>query len=377
MRRVDKTGLKKGEELGSSLQRAGEQWLWSPELGRYSLALHGLPDVPVYFEIAASMVEQRSRFDYWRSIAYYSFVADPLPPGAAGTFNAQASFLFGRKTQLFAYRSDAVSGRGMPAAFSDDRESYLIGLVVRGHRHYAEDKAGVATSKPGQFFVFDNRGYSRVAWSDHDAIHISLPRAELERAVGGRIPSPDAMCHALERSRMAPALKSLMQVTAAQMAMANDAERAFMLNQITQMAFFMCEAASADLHDHKGPAQSDLMAVAMQLIEQDLANPNLSVAQLQAKLGCSRATLYRAFASAQIGVSDLITDMRVERAKTMLTHSPDMPINLVATRCGWYDSASFARAFRRREGVSPSEFREDLRNARGNGLGPATSRQLR
>jgi len=367
---------RKRTRAGSSIDGRVGHWLWSPELGRYSLALHGLPDVPVYFEIAAGMVAQRSRFDYWRSIAYYSFEADPLPPGAASTFNAQASCLIGRKTQLFAYRSDAVSGRGMPAAFSDDRESYLIGLVVRGHRSYVEDKGSLSTSKEGQFFVFDNRGYSRVAWSDHDAIHISLPRAELERVVGGQIPSPDAMCRALETSRMAPALKSLMQVTAAQMAFANDAERTFMLNQVTQMAFFICENATADLYDHKGPAHSDLMAVALQLIEQDLANPNLSVAQLQAKLGCSRATLYRAFASAQIGVSDLITDMRVARAKAILTHSPDMPINLVATRCGWYDSASFARAFRRREGLSPSEFREGLRKARQGELRSETIRQL-
>jgi AraC family transcriptional activator of tynA and feaB len=351
------------------------QWLWSPDLGRYSLSAHGLPEVPVYFEITADIVPDRSRYDYWRSIAYYSFEADPLPAGSAGCFNAQARCLIGRKTQLFAYKSAPVSGRGIPAAFADDRESYLIGLVVSGYRHYAEDNASVASSTPGQFFVFDNRGYSRVSWSNHSAIHISLPRSELERLLGGRIPPPDVMCRALEASRMAPALKSLMQFTAGQMAQGNDAERAFMLSQITQMAFFTCETATAELHDDKGAARSNLMTAAIQLIEQNLANPGLSVAQLQAKLGCSRATLYRAFAQADAGVSDVISDMRIQRAKAMLAGSPELPVGMVAVRCGWYDSASFARAFRRREGMSPSEYREGLRGTSGSAGRGETIRQ--
>lgn len=361
--------------MGSSINAAGGHWLWSPDLGRYSLATFGLPEVPVYFEITANIAPEAERYDYWRTIAYYSFEADPLPPGSAGLFHAHARALIGQKTQLFAYKSAAVSGRGIPAAIADDRESYLIGLVLEGYRHYAEDNADLASSGPGQFFVFDNRGRSRVSWSTHNAIHISLPRAELERVLGGRIPPPLTMGRALEKSLMAPALKSLMQVTAAQMAAANDAERAFMLNQITQLALFACESGTAHLHDNKTSIRSDLRAAALQLIEQDLANPGLSVAQLQAKLGCSRATLYRAFAGAENGVSDVIADLRIRRAKAMLAGAPGLPVSLVAIRCGWYDSASFARAFRRREGMSPSEYREQLRRGPGGAGQGETIRQ--
>lgn len=246
---------------------------------------------------------------------------------------------------------------------ADDRESYLIGVVLKGRRDYVEERGGAISSKAGQFFVFDNRGRSRVNFSAHDAVHISLPRAELERMLGGAIPSPDQMCCALEGSQMGSALKSQLSMMAEHMAGANDIERAFLLSQTTQMAFFACETATADLHSRKRVAPDDLLSLAITLIEQELTSPSLTVVRLLDQLGCSRATLYRAFAGVEGGVSGTIARMRIERAKAIMANSPDLPVNLLAARCGWYDSTSFARAFKRHAGLSPSEFREVLRSA--------------
>lgn len=350
------------QDLGSVINPNTDRWLWSPDLGRYSLA-YGLPQVPAYFEAAAHDAPATSRYDYWREIAYYSFDADPLPHDEARTFIASGQCLMGAKANLLAYKSRAVTGRGIPAAFADDRESYLIGVVLRGQRHYSEDADTFVSSKAGKFFVFDNRSYSRVVWSNHSAIHLSLPRLELERVLGGQIPPPQVMCQLLEASRMATALKSQMRMTAAQLAGANDAERAFLLGQLTQLAFFTCEAAAADLLSPKASSSSDLLSAALQLIEQDLTNPGLNVARLQQQLGCSRATLYRAFAKTDMSVLDAIWEMRVQRAKAMLASAPEVPTSLVATRCGWHDGSSFARAFRRWVGMTPSEYREELRRA--------------
>jgi AraC family transcriptional regulator, positive regulator of tynA and feaB len=316
--------------------------------------------MPAFFVAAADAVPIKSRFDYWREVAYYSFDADPLSASAAPAFKASGQCLIGDTAHLLAYQSSAVSGTGLPAAYADDRESYLIGLVVFGERHYAETGRDPIISKAGQFFVFDNRTYSRVVWSNHNALHLSLPRAELERRLGGRIPSPATMCRLLETSRMAAALKSQMQMTSAQIVTASDAERAFLLTQLTQLAFFVCETAVGALLGKSSDPQSDLLVSALQLIEQDIANPRLNVASLHRQLGCSRATLYRAFAKAEIAVCDAITQIRIKRAKTMLESSPQTPIGTVAVLCGWPDSSSFARAFRREVGATPSEYRAEL-----------------
>lgn len=343
------------------------QWRWSPFAGRWSTS-YGLPEAPVYFEISADAVPPRSRYEYWRTLAYYSFDSDPMPPDRTRAFNARAQCFVGGPAQLFRYQSAAVSGRGIPADRSDDRETYLIGLVLHGQRHYAEDRGGGITSNAGQFFVFDNRGYSRVCFSEHDAVHISLPRSDVAKALGGRIPEPQDVCRILERSRPGALLKSQLQLAAAHLAAANEIERAFFLDQVTETAFFACEQMAPHLTGLQRTGKRDLYAAALNLIERELADPALNVSRLLDRLGCSRATLYRAFGEAEQGVSDLIAEMRIERAKAMLARSPHLPINLVAARCGWEDSASFTRVFRRREGASPSEFRQNLPERHGQNL---------
>lgn len=333
-----------------------DQWAWSPGAGRWSVSL-GLPQAPLYFELSTDGVPIGSRYEFWRNLVFYSFDADPPSPETPGTFSARSQCLVGDPAQLYLYRSDPISGNGVPADRSDDRETYVLGLVLEGERRHQQAGETAVTSRAGEFFVFDNRWRSRVEWSRHRALHLSLARADVERTLGGQIPPPDKMLGMLEASRMGQALKAQLRIVTGHMAKANGVERSFLLGQLMQFALFTCENATADL-PASGERRTGLLAAALQVIEQNLARPGFDTAAIQAELGCSRATLYRAFAAIDASVADTITRMRVERAKALMARSPNMPIGLVATRCGWYDSATFARAFRRLHGITPSEFRE-------------------
>jgi AraC-like DNA-binding protein len=338
-----------------------QQWAWSPQHVRWTLGL-GLPKVPVFFDVSTDALPLASRYEMWRSLLYYSFDGDPLSPEAQTAFAARTQCLIGDPAQLLHYRSSAVSGRGLPAAVADDRETYVIGVVIEGERRYEQDGASRVVSRAGEFFLFDNRWQSRVEWSDHRAVQLSVARTDLEQRLGGTIPDPANLMRLLERAHMGKALKAQIQLTARHMAGANEAERAFMLEQLMHLALFTCETAT-EAFAERSPANSDLFLSALQLIEQNIGRPRFDVRALQAQLGCSRATLYRAFAEAGTSVSETIIELRIARAKAMLARSPEMPVGLVAARSGWYDNASFARAFRRREGMSPSEFREHMRPA--------------
>ncbi len=338
-----------------------QQWAWSPQHARWSLGL-GLPKVPVFFDVSTDALPETSRYEMWRSLLYYSFDGDPLGPEAQSSFAARTQCLIGDPAQLLRYRSSAVSGRGLPAAVADDRETYVIGLVIEGERRYEQDGASPVVSRAGEFFLFDNRWHSRVAWSDHRAIQVSVARADLEQRLGGSIPDPATLMRLLEASHMGRALKAQLNLTAAHMAGANEAERTFMLDQLMHLALFTCETATEALAE-RSPAHGNLFLTALQLIEQNISRPGFDAKALQALMGCSRATLYRAFAEAGASVSETILDLRIARAKAMLARSPEMPVGQIAARSGWYDNASFARAFRRREGISPSEFREELRSS--------------
>ncbi|MFO6446275.1 helix-turn-helix domain-containing protein [Erythrobacter sp. NE805] len=352
-------------ELWSAAKEAGlwswspTDWAWSPETVRWSLDL-GMPKAPVYFDVSTDAMPQHARYEMWRTLLYYSFEGDSLPADAARAFSARTQCLITDPVQLLHYRSKAVSGRGVPADRANDRETYTIGVVVAGRRTYAQEGAGEVVSRAGEFFVFDNRWSSRVAWSDHRAVQISVPRAELEQRIGERIPDPAAMVALLGGSPMGEVLKSQMLLAARHMVAANEVERDFMLGQLMQLALFACESATAH-NPLRGSQRADLLGAALGLIEQNLGRPGLDARMLQAHLGCSRATLYRAFAEAGTSVSNAIAQMRIKRAKAILAGAPELPVGTVAARCGWYDSASFARAFRRHEGLSPSEFREKYR----------------
>ncbi len=339
------------------------QWAWSPENGRWSLDL-GLPKAPVYFDVSTDGLPAASRYEMWRTLLYYSFEGDALQKGTERDFTARTQCLITDPLQLLRYRSKAVSGSGVRADKANDRETYTIGVVLEGVRAYEQEGMSPVISRAGEFFVFDNRWRSRVKWTDHHAVQISIPRARVEQGIGEAIPDPATMVPLLCGSHISEMLKLQMLMAAKHMEAANEVERDFILSQLMRLALFTCETVTASTAT-RIPERRGLFEAAITLIEQKLGSPGLDARILQSELGCSRATLYRAFAEAGTSVSSAITDLRVRRAKAMLAGSPGMQISTVAARCGWYDSASFARAFRRQEGMSPSEFRENCGTMHG------------
>jgi two-component system response regulator YesN len=57
-----------------------------------------------------------------------------------------------------------------------------------------------------------------------------------------------------------------------------------------------------------------------------------------------------------VKLSDYITNARLEHAKGLLRHTTKN-ISQIASEVGYENSNCFARAFRRNEGISPSEYR--------------------
>lgn len=64
-----------------------------------------------------------------------------------------------------------------------------------------------------------------------------------------------------------------------------------------------------------------------------------------------------------INISDYIEDVRLNFAKSKLTQTDDA-IEDIALHSGYNSAHSFRRAFKRSTGVSPSEFRKMMKNAK-------------
>lgn len=145
-------------------------------------------------------------------------------------------------------------------------------------------------------------------------------------------------------------------------AAANEARSTY---QLAKCIEFVCEAIrqfrSGELVPLAGegdlsPADTRRMMAARQMIE-DRANEKLSLDAIARACGLSRSKLTRGFkALFDYTVTQAIAERRLDLARQMLL-TTDLPVSSIGYEAGYLNNASFARAFSRRYGRSPSDFR--------------------
>jgi AraC-like DNA-binding protein len=88
---------------------------------------------------------------------------------------------------------------------------------------------------------------------------------------------------------------------------------------------------------------------------------DLALDDIARRVASSRRQLQRAYAEAgRTTFRDHLTLVRMDRAAGLLA-STGLTVREVARRVGYRQPAQFAKAFRRRHGVTPSEFRAAIR----------------
>jgi transcriptional regulator GlxA family with amidase domain len=98
--------------------------------------------------------------------------------------------------------------------------------------------------------------------------------------------------------------------------------------------------------------------------------PNV-VARAVEAAGVSERTLKRRFKSATGStIIDYVQNLRIEHAKRMLEH-PSTAVDEISAESGYEDASFFRRIFRRRTGLSPSEYRRMFQRMGGIGRGPS------
>ena len=96
------------------------------------------------------------------------------------------------------------------------------------------------------------------------------------------------------------------------------------------------------------------------VIRDHLANGQLTIDRCAAQLAISRRKLQRELSQQGVTFSSLVTDVRLEMATELLADDKKS-VGEIACKLGYANAASFARAFRRSCGVTPSDFRRGQR----------------
>ena len=110
-----------------------------------------------------------------------------------------------------------------------------------------------------------------------------------------------------------------------------------------------------------------LLQDALAIIQAEHGNP-LELDDIAKRIATSRRHLQRVFTE-QHGVPfrTALTHVRLDRAAELLASEEDLKVRDVARRVGYNEPAQFAKAFRRRHGLVPSEYRERARSAASDG----------
>jgi AraC-like DNA-binding protein len=114
----------------------------------------------------------------------------------------------------------------------------------------------------------------------------------------------------------------------------------------------------------KDALQDTLFVRIMEYVQLHLQEPDLNAGRVAAEHHISVRQLYRILAAEGVSLGDWIRMRRLDGARKDLALTfLDDPISAVARRWGFTDASSFARIFRATYGVSPSEWRDEARQA--------------
>ncbi|HEU4649903.1 MAG TPA: helix-turn-helix domain-containing protein [Croceibacterium sp.] len=210
------------------------------------------------------------------------------------------------------------------------------------------------TVRPGEFVLLDNtRFYQMEMDSAHEAVDLMMPLGWLDRY----LPDPGALLGrpVSARSGWGAPRGSLLE-TRAEDIDETPLPRPMIAEQVgtlLTLATGFHEPATESRH------RGQLARQILRRIETDFANPELSPEGLAGELGISKRYLQQLLAGSGTSFVQELTATRLDRASDMLSdpRGRGLTVGEIAFRCGFLDPGYFARAFRKRFGRTPSEWR--------------------
>ena len=103
-------------------------------------------------------------------------------------------------------------------------------------------------------------------------------------------------------------------------------------------------------------AEMQFIQKVLNVVEENIANPEFGVDELCFKMAISHSQLYRKIHSMTgLSVTEFIKDIRLKRASQLLKQNPQS-ISEIAYRVGFNDPKYFSRCFKQQFGVSPASY---------------------
>lgn len=284
------------------------------------------------------------RQQYWRTL-----VAETFPGMMADVpVGIRADLARWSMGQLSVARAQSDRARVARAPMLKDDRNLVFHLQRRGSMMMVQGNRIVSVGKGDVLIADESIPYTIDISDDNDCLIVRIPA----RLLGDATVAREWNAHRLDGRDVNTALLArMLEGLWAERSQSEDVE-AGMDEVIGGMARIACLRSVRG-----GPARDPLR----QPIDYALAyldDPSLSTAQIATATGLSMRTVQKAFARhLAVTPSAFITDQRLIRSARALKEGDDRSITQIAFDVGFSDAAFFSRCFRRRFGITPSEWR--------------------
>jgi AraC-like DNA-binding protein len=311
---------------------------------------------------STSAVQDSSRLAYWNALASEIYNNMSIDADAGEAFSAEmVRAQLGELSLMGALSAPAAVSRS-PDPHRTARGFDMFDLHFQLSGRSLNAQAGrEAVLETGDFTLCDaSRPYQVRFTEANHMLCIKVPMASLTRRLG----DVDALiCKPVSGSAGAGAMLS--SFLASLWSQIDHAEDTDWGQTVSEVILDLLTLAYRPLGEWPGAAngRAQWMAKARAVIEEHICDPELSVAAIAAAVGVSPRYVQMLFAAEGTTPSAFIQEQRLRLAAERLRR-PDAPcITEVAMAVGFNDLTHFGRAFRRRYGVTPRDYRDGLRAA--------------
>ena len=227
--------------------------------------------------------------------------------------------------------------------------------LVYSHRETFATRVGSArfAVNPGEFVLIDNsQPYEMCMEATHEAIDLVMPSSWLSRYLPDPLPFTGRSFSA--SSGWGLPLGSLLTTISRELS-GSAVPRGQLADQVGALLSLATGYQPAPMSRHRGKIVQRLL----HLIAERHAEPELKPGDVAAELGISKRYLHALLAETGTTFICLLNRVRLDRASEMLADPRlgSLQVAEIAWRCGYFDSSYFARLFRRRFDMRPSEWR--------------------
>ncbi len=295
--------------------------------------------------------DERAR--YWNAMAELRYAGSTVDAAYADDFTGQMwSWNLGPLGMLRP-RTHAcrVTRTPLPSASTDER--LIMHLQCRGVGRYSQGGA-TARLEPGDAVLCTTSAPYVIDLSRHETMVVEFPRALLEQRIAGldtplvtRLPGTSPSMRILHDF-----LLSLWQQGY------REEHHEGWEDEITQVFFDLLAMALRGVDFANEQRFAPALAQQVQaIVEARLQDPQFSVVAIAKECRLSVRAVQKVFTTLGTTACAYIQERRLVRAGEKLQANPEATITQIAFDHGFNDSAYFARCFRRRNGVTPREFR--------------------